>query len=357
MTTVEAAERRLSSEYVSTLRDLTSGTLGGMFGIFIGQPLDRVKVLSQTAAFTSAPLLPSAAPASAASAAVRPGTWATLLLLTRREGFLSLWKGVAGPLVGAAPLNALAFAGNGKSLRYLDTHLPPSASSSSSSSLSSSRPYSHYFLAGCMGGFTQTIAATPAELVKCRLQIQLSNRTVTPAASAASAAAAASAQPSNAFTMCRHIYQTEGLRGFFRGFTITAMRDVPSYGVYFLAYEYCKDSLLALPSPLAPASSSSPAPPLFSSPLVPMLLSGAAAGMMSWFQCYPIDVVKSVIQTTPGGGSVGMLAVAQRMYAAGGWRCFFRGLSPTLLRSVPVNAVTFAVFEYSQKCWDALLPP
>jgi solute carrier family 25 carnitine/acylcarnitine transporter 20/29 len=343
----------LKPEYISTFKDLTSGTFGGMCGLLIGQPLDRVKVLSQTAALLQPP--PSTSPLTRLPP--RPGTLSTLLLLTRREGFFSLWKGVGGPILFAAPLNALAFAGNGKSLRYLDSAFP--------SPTDSARPYSHYLLSGCVGGFTQTIATVPAELIKCRLQVQQSSR----GQAQAGVERGIGAQPKNAFAMIRHIHQTEGLRGFMRGFSVTCVRDIPSYGVYFLVYEACKDALLALPSRSSSSSSSffpayasvaaveaHPVPaPLFSSPVLPMLISGGVAGALSWLSCYPVDLVKSIIQTQQGPTAT-MASVTRSVYQRGGWRAFFRGLSPTLLRSFPVNAVTFTVFEHSQLMWERAWP-
>jgi solute carrier family 25 carnitine/acylcarnitine transporter 20/29 len=350
----------LNPEHISTFKDLTSGTFGGMCGLLIGQPLDRVKVLSQTASVVRPPSLPSSPIHPFTPPPPRPGTVATLLHLTRREGFLSLWKGVGGPILFAAPLNALAFAGNGKSLRYLDAAFP--------SPVDSVRPYSHYLVSGCVGGFTQTIAAVPAELIKCRLQIQVVGQEGSKSAAA----------PKNALQMIRHIYATEGLLGFMRGFSVTCWRDIPSYGVYFGVYEIVKDVLLALPSQstsaffpatsMRPSSAAAlgevaavgehrPAGPLFTSPVLPMLISGAVAGASSWLSCYPIDVIKSVIQTQEGSlGSAKMWPVIRSRYQQGGWRSFFRGLSPTLIRSVPVNAVTFTVYEHSQILWERAWP-
>jgi solute carrier family 25 carnitine/acylcarnitine transporter 20/29 len=86
-----------------------------------------------------------------------------------------------------------------------------------------------------------------------------------------------------------------------------------------------------------------------------MLVSGAVAGAVSWLSCYPVDVVKSVVQTGgKGEGKVG--EVVRELWGRGGWRSFFRGLSPTLIRSVPVNAVTFVVYEHSQLAWEKVWP-
>lgn len=60
------------------------------------------------------------------------------------------------------------------------------------------------------------------------------------------------------------------------------------------------------------------------------------------------DVLKSVIQTSSPGTparDLKMWNVAARCYREEGARFFFKGLTPTLLRAVPVSAVTFWVYE------------
>ena len=348
---MQQQQHSFNAEYVSTLKDLLSGTAGGMCGIFVGQPLDRVKVIMQTR--HTSPALSHLPPP-------RTGTLATLLTLTRREGIVALWKGVGSPLAGAAPLNALTFAGNGKSLRYIDHWLSTRQDVSGGVV---QRPYWAYYVSGCVGGLTQTVVAAPTELVKCRLQVQQALRSTSTVATSSSSsvsgatiasnAVSSASQPTTALSMCRHVYSQEGVRGLFRGYAATALRDTPSYGVYFLTYEYSKDRLLAASS--------------LQSPLLPMLAAGGIAGCLSWLSCYPVDVVKSVIQTETAvaagvggvgsvGSGLGMWDVTKRLYVEGGVGRFFRGVSPCLLRSVPVNAVTFVVYEHSQLLLQRIFP-
>ena len=88
-----------------------------------------------------------------------------------------------------------------------------------------------------------------------------------------------------------------------------------------------------------------------------MLLAGAAAGVTAYFVTYPLDVVKSVIQTLPEGargGEFGMFRVARGIYRERGAGGFFRGLAPTLLRGAIVDGVIFLVYEGAM---DALHEP
>ncbi|OEL31135.1 hypothetical protein BAE44_0007843 [Dichanthelium oligosanthes] len=43
--------------------------------------------------------------------------------------------------------------------------------------------------------------------------------------------------------MARDILRREGLRGIYRGLTVTALRDAPAHGVYFWTYEYARERL------------------------------------------------------------------------------------------------------------------
>ncbi len=65
---------------------------------------------------------------------------------------------------------------------------------------------------------------------------------------------------------------------------------------------------------------------------------------------YPFDVLKSRIQTLPDASPAiesSLQRAASRVLQEQGWRGFFRGLSPALIRAVPANAVTFLMYETS----------
>lgn len=71
-------------------------------------------------------------------------------------------------------------------------------------------------------------------------------------------------------------------------------------------------------------------------PATTSILAGGTAGITLWLGVYPIDVIKSCIQTDSLDPSKrqyhGSLDVIRQLYARGGVRAFFRGLEPTLLR-------------------------
>jgi solute carrier family 25 (mitochondrial carnitine/acylcarnitine transporter), member 20/29 len=77
------------------------------------------------------------------------------------------------------------------------------------------------------------------------------------------------------------------------------------------------------------------------------LLAGGLAGVASWLSTFPLDVMKTRMQSTSRRDTAyrSTLSTLAHCYREGGPRVLFAGLTPTLVRAVPVNMVTFATFE------------
>ena len=65
--------------------------------------------------------------------------------------------------------------------------------------------------------------------------------------------------------------------------------------------------------------------------------------MAYWGVPYPIDTIKSELQTMKNPDSI--LSVGKRIVAQRGFLGLYKGLTVTLVRAVPGNAVTFFVYE------------
>lgn len=83
------------------------------------------------------------------------------------------------------------------------------------------------------------------------------------------------------------------------------------------------------------------------------LTYGALAGYALWASIYPIDVVKSKLQTDsldPAKRQFkGMADCFRQTWRAQGWRGFTGGLEPTLIRSPFANGITFVAFELAMR--------
>ena len=176
------------------------------------------------------------------------------------------------------------------------------------------------FLGGCVGGIACAFITCPSELVKIQMQVLKVQ---------------AGAPPfTGSWSCARHLVQTEGVTSLGRGMCVTLLRDVYSYGGYFLSYEMSKTWMEHRLGCRRDAA-------------ITQLTSGAVAGVIAWSCCYPIDVVKSRIQSDMKGREYSSIwRTAVKSYRRDGIKVFFRGYVASVLRAVPVNATTFLTYEW-----------
>ncbi|EMD39377.1 hypothetical protein CERSUDRAFT_113021 [Gelatoporia subvermispora B] len=292
--------------------DFCAGTVAGIAALTVGFPFDTVKVRLQNPDISRK----------------YSSTFHALLTIVREERIGGLFRGIAAPLLSSAPLNGLLFASYKHLMRSQLQHEDDVPT------------LTQITLAGAGSGIIGSIVTTPIELIKIHQQSFVS---------AVSSTSHVHAQPTNARDVARHVMRRYGLRGFYRGITATALRDV-GYGAYFAAYEGTLRLFSPAPSHPDPSSLIEEAEAERASHSWPaLLLSGGVAGVAGWIVTFPFDVVKTRMQSIqePVAGhpysSTWSTIVAS--YRSEGLRVFFHGLSPTLIRAIPVNMVTFATFE------------
>lgn len=181
-------------------------------------------------------------------------------------------------------------------------------------------PTDKVFVAGMFAGAVMAALNCPIELLKVKMQVQdPMNR-----------------QYRSIFDCGRQILQMQGLRGLYRGMGITVLRDVPSLATYFSVYEIGKHLLHEGGDQM---------------PGWKAIVCGGIAGLTAWLPCYPQDVIKSRIQGSPT--PITILASIRHMMGTSGWRAFFRGFGPTMVRAFPANAATFYAYECARSFLDA----
>ncbi|EAQ87771.1 hypothetical protein CHGG_04390 [Chaetomium globosum CBS 148.51] len=116
----------------------------------------------------------------------------------------------------------------------------------------------------------------------------------------------------------------------------------PGSAAYFAAYEYIKRML----TPRDPVTGE----PSGKLSLPAVTCAGAAAGVAMWIPVFPIDTVKSRLQTAEGNVTIG--GVVRGLYAKGGYKAFFPGFGPALARAVPANAATFLGVELAHQAMN-----
>jgi solute carrier family 25 carnitine/acylcarnitine transporter 20/29 len=279
---------------VSTLNDLVAGGMAGTVSVFVGHPFDTIKVRYQSGAGISS---------------LKPNI----------TSMLSLFRGMGPPLVSAGAVNALVFSAYGWSSRVWDTAFE-------SSDITGTKQ----FVCGAFSGLLQTFILCPTEHVKCRLQVQETSPHPRPSHFYKGPTDAA-----------RQILKSHGLfRGLYRGWSVTAWREVPAFGLYFSTYDVIKNFTnrkLGSASPDQPTKN----------PWIASALAGGASGCFTWALIYPFDVIKTRIQTRSLHCKKGIYQTGLDIITESGWRAMFRGLGVTLIRAFPVNGVIFPVYEFT----------
>ncbi|KAJ2790600.1 mitochondrial ornithine carrier protein, partial [Coemansia helicoidea] len=269
------------------------------------------------------------------------GTTDCLRQTWQNEGVRGFYRGLTSPLIGAMAENAIAF--------YAYNRIQ-SAIRAASPGASATAPLSlpQLFLSGGLSGAICAVVITPIELVKCKLQVEnVQGYSATPGAASSTAV-----RFSGPLSVIAHLLKTQGVRGLYKGITPTIARESVGVGCWFGSYEFVCQQLLAMRAAADPAAAHASKEDLGPAAII---LAGGCAGIGYNITSYPIDVVKSHIQTAdvraPGQGHQlpprqTVLGTVRAVYARGGIAAFYRGLGITLLRAFPANAAMFMTYEY-----------
>ena len=161
----------------------------------------------------------------------------------------------------------MIFTGESVATRILEPNLQPGEVASPVNS----------FLAGSAGGLLQCVILVPSEVIKCTMQ----------AGSIPSIANSSGAFAPTIETI-RYIQRTEGIRGLYKGLGVTCLREIPAIGIYFFSYKNIRSKLHSWQGGTAATEVSTPA----------TMVAGAVAGALSWLLLYPIDVIKTNMQSS-----------------------------------------------------------
>ena len=142
------------------------------------------------------------------------------------------------------------------------------------------------------------------------------------------------------------LHRDGGVRGFFRGFSATALRDAPYAGLYLALYEQHKAWL----GRLSHAGTGA---------WWVVSLSGLGAGTLATVMTQPFDILKTRMQTTPSyplhgtsgqhPGQLSLVATARHVLATDGWRAFSDGLGLRCARKAASSMIGWSIFELGNR--------
>lgn len=295
--------KKATKSSVQSLRALVAGGVGGICAVVVGHPFDLVKVRLQTA-----------------EKGVYTGAMDVVRKTIAREGLArGLYAGVSAPLVGVTPMFAVSFWGYD-----LGKQLVSKVSDVKDNQFS----VAQVSAAGFFSAIPMTLITAPFERVKVLLQIQGQKQL----------APGEKPKYSGGVDVVRQLYKEGGMRSVFRGSAMTLARDGPGSALYFATYETVKRNL-------------TPKDPVTGKPgalsMSAVMVAGGAAGIAMWIPVFPVDTIKSRLQSAEGRPTIS--GTIKGIHASGGLKAFFPGIGPAMARAVPANAATFAGVELAQK--------
>jgi len=252
--------------------------------------------------------------------------------------YRGLYRGIGAPLATAAVVNASVFCVYGATSRLWDNHYPSSATTEHSNVATAT--IAKHAVCGAATGLTTSLVLCPIEYVKIRLQtmhLQPGVATLSPHSNMSS---------TSTLNLVKEILSSRhGIRGLYRGLFATILRQTPSLAMYFPVYNILKESISESYNNSSSNKNDNNDLLCWSS-----ALAGGLAGCLSWTIVYPIDAVKSRIQSLPLDAPAkerSFLHVVRTISRNEGFvkLIFSRGLAVTLLRAFPVNGTIFFVYE------------
>ena len=378
----------------SLWKDLIAGGIAGTAGVVIGHPFDTIKVRLQQQQQQQqiqppkiktkiAPTIstPSSSSLSSSSSSILRGKLHAAPHATippSNNLYRGLYRGIGAPLVTAALINASVFCVYGSASRMWDHQYDYYYQYSNNNGKNSSVPstttttatttttttITKHAVCGLITGMITSLLLCPVEHVKIRLQtLQQQGSSSLP-------------RSLSSFDVAKKLlrYSSDqhghggGLKGIYRGLFVTCLRQGPSLAIYFPVYHILKDVFVGNNGNINndnnnndnnnningndskdPSSSSSSASS--SSLWWSSALAGGLAGSFAWTIVYPIDVIKSRIQSLPmdtPSKQRSFYYIARNIHRNEGGvikMILSRGLAVTILRAFPVNGTIFFVYE------------
>ncbi|CEP62086.1 carnitine:acyl carnitine antiporter LALA0_S04e07470g [Lachancea lanzarotensis] len=288
---------------IDNLKSLAAGGVGGVCAVVTGHPFDLIKVRCQS---NQASGTADAVKKVLLEARGQPGP----LVLNQLRGF---YRGVIPPLLGVTPIFAVSFWGYDMGKRLVTWGSSPKTEIAGSSSKTTPLSTGQLALAGLLSAVPTTLVTAPTERVKVVMQ-------TTEGASFVGAAG--------------KLVRDGGVKSLFRGSLATLARDGPGSALYFASYEVSKRYLSRLQSD-------------DSLSITNICLAGGIAGMSMWIGVFPIDTIKTRLQSSASAST--MSEATREIYRRAGIKGFFPGLGPALMRSFPANAATFLGVELTHQ--------
>lgn len=234
-----------------------------------------------------------------------------------QEGVRALWKGFLPHLLISLPYSTLLFGVYGS--------LRPTNIDSGASVEEQRRFYANVFGAGFAAGIALTAFQNPLDVWRTRVQT-----TVTPLHPQQNT----SSHPPQRGVLSSLVFDPTKRHLLWRGLSMTAMRNMPGNGVYFVVNELMLLKLVGLTKidgQLQPKQPSS----------WQRLLAGGVTGIVFNLGFMPADAIKARLMVSTPENAGGVRQVARAIVRDHGFSGFWRGGWVMFAKAGPVNAAGF----------------
>jgi hypothetical protein len=299
---------------------LVAGGIAGSIGKTVTAPLSRLTILFQVHSMVS----------TRHTDKFSTSVFGAFSKVLKNEGFFALWKGNGASVLHRFPYSAVNFFTFDFIKNAIVSQQHPSFTPTSPTTM---------FASGAVAGAVATVACYPIDLIRTRLATQIPSAI--------------------RYLGIRHAAQRiraeEGIAGLYRGLGATLMVTVPNLAINFTLYETLKDRVATFRrrsleiDPNNQGKSSS-----FHIGTIDTLICGGIAGISSSLVTFPVDVIRrrlqiSAIHTETSGISPTPFGIATDLVKTQGIRGFYRGLTPELMKVVPMVGITFGTYEELKK--------
>lgn len=262
-----------------------SGEIAGIIGCFVCHPFDVIKTKFQLNPKKNKNVIFSA------------------IQIWRKYHIRGFFRGLMFPMIGFGTIYSLVFGIKNISEIWLKHHID------------NELKFHHIALSGAIAGYIVSFPYVFLERIKLVSQsTQL-----------------------NSISTFRYLLREYGfLRGVCNGALATQLREVSHFTVYYPAYHFTLSLLILLQKPNYKH---------YQANQYLIWFSGAIAGITMWVSLYPIDVIKTRIQSSEPNSYKNLNDCLWNINKKEGINGFFGGLIPASIRAFILHSVIFLVFE------------
>ncbi|KAB2072963.1 hypothetical protein ES319_A07G052600v1 [Gossypium barbadense] len=284
------------NKHVPRIKSLIAGGIAGAVSRTATAPFDRLKVVLQVQT-TRTSILPA------------------VTKILKEEGLLGFFRGNGLNIVKVTPESAIKFYTFEMLKDVIGEHMGDNKGDIGAGGK---------LVVGGVAGVVAQSTIYPMDLVKIRLQTCASEGGKAP----------------HLGKLTRDIWVQEGPRAFYKGLVPSIFGIIPYASIDLTVYETLRDF-----SRTHILQDSEPGP-------LVNLCCGAISGALGATCIYPLQVIRTRMQaqrTTSDTVYNGISDVFWRTYRKEGYRGFYKGLIPTLLKVVPAASISYLVYEAMKK--------